>query len=263
MLSLLGNLCRYSNISSALFGGIPATGAIARTAANVKNGGRTPIAGMVHAVTLLIILLVLMPYAALIPMPAIAAVLFIVAYNMSGWRKFLRLVKTAPKSDTAVLLATFLLTVIFDLVIAIEVGMLSACILFMKRMSDETNAYGWKEIDENTDDENIRLKKVPENTMVFEITGPIFFGASTKITDVIRTANKQVIILRMRSVPAIDATGLHSLETIVKLCEKQDKTLIFSHVNEQPMKTLEKAGILDKIMLADNIDMALEKAEKC
>ena len=133
--------------------------------------------------------------------------------------------------------------------------------MFMKRMSDVTDAYGWKEIDENTDDESIRLKKVPENTMVFEITGPIFFGASTKIADVIKTANKQVLILRMRSVPAIDATGIQSLEAIIKVCEKQNKTLILSHINEQPKKTLEKAKLLDKVLIADNIDIAIEMAE--
>ena len=249
------------NIASALFGGIPATGAIARTAANIKNGGRTPIAGMVHAVVLLLVLVVLMPYAALIPMPTIAAILFIVAYNMSEWREFVSIMKKAPKSDTLILLVTFILTVVFDLVVAIIVGIILATVMFMKRMSDVTHAYGWTEIDENTDDENIRLKKVPENTMVFEITGPIFFGASTKIADVIKKADKQVLILRMRSVPAIDATGLHSLETIIKLCKKQNKTLIFSHVNEQPRKTLEKANLINEILMADNIDAAIEMAE--
>ncbi len=251
------------NIASALFGGIPATGAIARTAANIKNGGRTPVAGMVHAVVLLLVLVLLMPLAGYIPMPTIAAILFIVAYNMSEWREFVSIIKKSPKSDTLILLVTFVLTVAFDLVVAIIVGIILATVMFMKRMSDVTDAHGWKEIDENNDDENIRLKKVPDNTMVFEITGPIFFGASTKIADVIKRANKQVIVLRMRSVPAIDATGIHSLETIVKLCEKQDKTLILSHVNDQPMKTLGKAKLIDKIILADNIDDALEKAEKC
>jgi SulP family sulfate permease len=249
------------NIASALFGGIPATGAIARTAANIKNGGRTPVAGMVHAVVLLLVLVVLMPYAALIPMPTIAAILFVVAYNMSEWREFVAIVKKSPKSDTMILLVTFILTVAFDLVVAIAVGIVLATVMFMKRMSDVTDAYGWEEFDENNDDANIRLKKIPDNTMVFEITGPIFFGASTKITDVIKRVNKQVLILRMRSVPAIDATGLHSFETIIKLCKKQGKTLILSHVNEQPMKTLEKAGLLKDILLADNIDIALEMAE--
>lgn len=250
------------NIASALFGGIPATGAIARTAANIKNGGRTPIAGMVHALVLLLILVVLMPYAALIPMPTIAAILFVVAYNMSEWREFVGIIKKSPKSDTLVLLVTFILTVVFDLVVAIIVGVILATVMFMKRMSDVTDAYGWKEIDENSDDANIKFRKVPENALVFEITGPIFFGASTKIADVIKNGNKQVLILRMRSVPAIDATGLHSLESIIKMCKKQGKTIILSHINEQPMKSLEKAKLLDNVLVADNIDDALCIAEK-
>ena len=249
------------NIASALFGGIPATGAIARTAANIKNGGRTPVAGMVHALVLLLVLVVLMPYAALIPMPTIAAILFVVAYNMSEWREFVGIIKKAPKSDTLVLLVTFVLTVVFDLVVAIIVGVILATVMFMKRMSEVTDAYGWKEIDEATDDAHIRLKKVPENTLVFEITGPIFFGASTKIADVVKHGKKQVLILRMRSVPAIDATGLHSLESIIKLCKKQEKTLILSHVNEQPMHSLEKAKLLDEVIIAENIDAALEIAQ--
>ena len=250
------------NIASALFGGIPATGAIARTAANIKNGGRTPIAGMVHAVVLLLVLVVLMPYAALIPMPTIAAILFVVAYNMSEWREFVGIVKKSPKSDTLVLLVTFVLTVVFDLVVAIIVGVILATVMFMKRMSDVTDAYGWEEIDENSDDASIRLRKVPENTLVFEITGPIFFGASTKIADVIRHGKKDILILRMRSVPAIDATGLHSLETIIKTCKKQGKTLILSHVNEQPMHSLEKAKLLEEVLIAENIDAALEMASQ-
>ena len=171
------------NITSALFGGIPATGAIARTAANVKNGGRTPVAGMVHAVTLLLILVVLMPYAALIPMPAIAAILFMVAYNMSEWRKFLHLLKTSPKSDIIVLVSTFVLTVVFDLVVAIEVGIVLAAMLFMKRMSEETEVEGWKYVDEEDDNDpdSISLRVVPKGTIVYEISGPLFFGAADKI----------------------------------------------------------------------------------
>jgi SulP family sulfate permease len=203
-----------------------------------------------------------MPYAALIPMPTIAAILFVVAYNMSEWREFVSIIKMSPKSDTLIHVVTFVLTVVFDLVVAIIVGGILATVMFMKRMSDVTDAHGWVEFDENTDDAAIRLKRIPENTMVFEITGPIFFGASTKIADVIKNADKQVLILRMRSVPAIDATGLHSLETIFRLCKKQNKTLILSHVNEQPLKTLEKAKLLEKVLIAENIDAALEMAEK-
>lgn len=253
------------NIASALFGGIPATGAIARTAANIKNGGRTPIAGMVHAVVLLAVLVVLMPYASLIPMPTIAAILFIVAYNMSEWREFVSIIKHAPKSDTLVLVVTFVLTVVFDLVVAIIVGIILATVMFMKRMSDVTDAYGWKEYDENSDDQHIRLKVIPEGAMVYEITGPIFFGVSQKIADVIKRADKKVLVLRMRSVPAIDATGIHSLETIVKTCKKNGSTLVLSHVNEQPMEVFKKSGMYGEIgeeNFCENIDAALERAKE-
>ena len=172
------------NMGSALFGGIPATGAIARTAANVKNGGRTPIAGMVHGVVLLLVLVVLMPYAALIPMPTIAAILMMVAYNMSEWREFVDLCKTAPKSDIIVLVLTFALTVIFDLVVAIEVGVVLAALLFMKRMSDVTEVQGWKYVDEADDPMSISLRKVPKNTLVYEISGPMFFAAADKILNI-------------------------------------------------------------------------------
>lgn len=253
------------NICSALFGGIPATGAIARTAANIKNGGRTPIAGMVHAVVLLAVLLVLMPYASLIPMPTIAAILFIVAYNMSEWREFVAIVKHSPKSDTLVLIVTFVLTVVFDLVVAICVGIVLSTVMFMKRMADVTDAYGWKEIDENTDSDNVNLKVIPEGAMVYEITGPIFFGASNKIADVIKNANKKVLVLRMRSVPAIDATGIHSFESIIRTCKKNDTVLIMSHVNKQPMKVLKKSGMYEEIgeeNICPNIDRALARAKE-
>lgn len=253
------------NIASALFGGIPATGAIARTAANIKNGGRTPIAGMVHAVVLLLVLVVLMPYASLIPMPTIAAILFVVAYNMSEWREFVSIIKRAPKSDTLVLLVTFILTVVFDLVVAIIVGVILATVMFMKRMSDVTDAYGWKEFDESTDKDSISLKVIPEGAMVYEITGPIFFGVSNKIADVIKASNKKVLVLRMRSVPAIDATGIHSFESIIKTCKKNGSTLVLSHVNEQPMEVLKKSGMLSEIgeeNIREHIDSALARAEE-
>lgn len=235
------------NITSALFGGIPATGAIARTAANIKNGGRTPIAGMVHAVTLLLILVVLMPYAALIPMPTIAAILFMVAYNMSEWRKFVYLVKTAPKSDIIVLVLTFVLTVVFDLVVAIEVNMVLASMLFMKRMSEETEVAGWKYIDDENDPDSINLRTVPKNIRVYEMSGPLFFGAADKIADIRTKDFNNCLILRMRSVNAIDATAMHALEMLWEKCQKQDVTLIFSHVNEQPMAAMKKSGLYDKV----------------
>lgn len=252
------------NIGSALFGGIPATGAIARTAANIKNGGRSPIAGMVHALLLFAMLVVLMPYAKLIPMPTIAAILFVVAYNMSEWREFVAIVKTSPKSDTLVLVATFVLTVVFDLVVAIVVGIILATVLFMKRMSDETNVRGWTDIDDANDPDSIRLKTIPADTMVYEITGPIFFGASDKVAEIFAEAHKKVVILRMRSVPAVDATGIHSFETIIKTCKKKGVTLIMSHVNAQPMRVFTKAGIVEEIgeeNFCANIDEALERAK--
>ena len=253
------------NVGSALFGGIPATGAIARTAANIKNGGRTPIAGMVHAIVLLLILVVLMPYATLIPMPTIAAILFEVAYNMSGWRKFVQLLKTSPKSDIIILVATFLLTVLFDLVVAIEVGMLLAVILFMKRMSEVTEVEGWKYIDDEEDPDSISLKKVPNNTLVYEISGPMFFGAADKIMEISLKNTDNCLILRMRSVGAIDATAMRSLEQLYEECKKKKVQLVLSHVNKQPMEIMEKAGFVKKIgkdHFCSCIDDALMCAEK-
>lgn len=253
------------NIVSALFGGIPATGAIARTAANVKNGGRTPIAGMVHSVVLLLILVVLMPYAALIPMPAIAAILFMVAYNMCGWRKFVHLCKTSPKSDIIVLVVTFVLTVVFDLVAAIEVGVLMAAILFMKRMSDVTEVAGWKMVDDEDDPDSLSLRTVPKNTMVYEISGPLFFGAADKILAITLDEKMNCLILRMRSVSAIDATAMHNLEGMLVECEKKHIRLIFSHVNEQPMHVMQKAGFVERVgseNFCAHIDDALRRAEE-
>lgn len=254
------------NIGSALFGGIPATGAIARTAANVKNGGRTPVAGMVHSVILLLVLILLMPYAALIPMPAIAAILFGVAYNMCGIRKFVDLCKMAPKSDIAVLLTTFVLTVVFDLVVAIEVGMVLAAMLFMKRMSDVTAVEGWKYIeDEDDDPDSLSLRQVPEKVRVYEISGPMFFGAAEKIFDITVDERDKVLILRMRSVGAIDATALHSLEQLQTDCERKGIRLLLSHVNEQPMHMMEKAGFDKRIgreYFCAHIDDALALAER-
>ncbi len=234
------------NIASALCGGIPATGAIARTAANIKNGGRTPIAGMVHSVTLLLILVVLMPYAALIPMPAIAAILFMVAYNMCGWREFVNLCKTAPKSDILVLVLTFVLTVVFDLVVAIEVGLILTCILFMKRMSDVTEVAGWKYVEPEDDPEGTMMN-VPKNTVVYEITGPMFFGAADKLLKIAVQDNAKCLILRMRSVNAIDSTAMRNFERLYKECQKKKVTLIFSHVNSQPMSIMHKAGFYEEV----------------
>ena len=252
------------NIASALFGGIPATGAIARTAANIKNGGRTPIAGMVHSLTLVIVLVVLMPYAGLIPMPTIAAILFMVAYNMCQWRTFVDLVKTAPKSDIIVLLTTFFLTVLFDLVVAIEIGMVLACLLFIKRMSEETHVDSWTYVDDDTPDINENLKKLPLQIRVYEITGPLFFGAADAIEHIVVKDFTKCLVIRMRSVPALDTTAMNALKNLAKVCQAKGITMVFSHVNEQPMHVMEKAGFVEIIgeeNFRPNISAALKRAE--
>lgn len=253
------------NIASALFGGIPATGAIARTAANVKNGGRTPVAGMIHAVVLVLILIILMPYAAMIPMPAIAAILFMVAYNMCQWRTFTELVKTAPKSDIAVLILTFLLTIVFDLVIAIEIGLLVAVLLFMKRMSDVAEVHSWKYAEDEEEAEREKLRKLSPHINVYEISGPLFFGAADVIGRIAVKDHAKCLILRMRSVPALDSTALNAMTDLYKNCEKRGITLILSHVNQQPMKVMEKAGFAQKVgqeNFCENIDRAIKRAEE-
>ena len=252
------------NTASALFGGIPATGAIARTAANIKNGGRTPVAGIVHSVVLLLVLLLLMPYAALIPMPCIAAILFQVAYNMSGWRSVVKSLKTAPKSDISVLVITFLLTVVFDLVIAIGVGLSLACLLFMKRMADVSEFTEWTYINDSVDQDG-RFKEVPEHVMVFEIFGPMFFGAADKIPHITDPGDKKVLILRMKAVPALDITALNGLTVLWKECRHQGIKVVFSHVNEQPMSVFKKSGFTEMIgeeYFRDNIDDALDYADQ-
>lgn len=255
------------NIGSALFGGIPATGAIARTAANIRNGGRTPVAGMVHALTLLLVLIFLIPYAALIPMPTIAAILFQVAYNMCGIDTFVRICRKAPKSDVAVLISTMVLTVVFDLVVAIEIGMVAACVLFMKRMSDEFTVEGWKyleELDED-DDENIELRHVPKYVRVYDITGPMFFGATDVLHQIEIKDFTKVMVLRMRAVPAIDASALVTMREFLAYLHKHGVVLVLSHVNDQPRQVMAKSGYDLDVGLENfktNIDEALEWAEE-
>ena len=253
------------NIASALFGGIPATGAIARTAANIKNGGRTPIAGIVHSVTLLIVLVVLMPYAGMIPMPTIAAILFNVAYNMCQWRTFVKLLKTAPKSDIIVLLTSFVLTVIFDLVVAIEIGMILACLLFIKRMSEETHVDGWTYVDDDTPDVDEHLRQLPLQIRVYEISGPLFFGAANVIEHIVVKDLTTCLVLRMRSVTALDSTAMNALIDLTEVCEARGITVVFSHVNEQPMKVMDKAGFTKRVgkeNFQPNIRAALKRAEE-
>ena len=249
------------NAASALFGGIPATGAIARTAANIKNGGCTPVAGMVHALVLLLVLVLLMPYAALIPMPCIAAILFQVAYNMSGWRTVVKTCKTAPKSDVLVLVVTFLLTVIFDLVVAIAVGMVLTCLLFMKRMSDVATVREW----EYVTSQDSRKLAVPDNARIFEITGPMFFGAADKIRQIQPEEGKNVVILRMSGVPALDSTALDGLRKLQETCQQRSIHLLLAHVNSQPEKVLRKSGFLEALgseNLLPDIHSALKRSQE-
>jgi len=253
------------NIASALFGGIPATGAIARTAANIKNGGRTPVSAIVHSLVILLVLAILMPYASYIPMPAIAAILISVAYNMCQWRQFVYLVKTSPKSDILVLVTTFLLTVIFDLVVAIEVGILLACILFMKRMSDEAAVVGWKYVNDESDPATLELRQISKHIRVYEICGPMFFAAVGQLNEIAPKDFTKCIIFRMRSVPSVDTDALKALKELVKKFNDVGITVIFSHVNAQPMRAMKKSGLFDIVKAENfcaNIDEALNRAEK-
>lgn len=254
-----------ANICSGLVGGIPVTGAIARTAANVKNGGRTPVAGIVHALTLLIILLVFMPYVKLVPMSALAAILIVVSYNMGEWESFQQIFK-APKSDAAVLLVTFSLTIFFDLVIAIGIGLLLASLLFMRRMADVSDVR--YVLDENEDNDQLELIdsiKTPENVSVYEINGPFFFGAADKFMKAIRELGvpTKILIIKMSSVPAMDATGYHALELLYEICKKHHTELIMLGLQDQPLHALSKYGFIDLLgceNICDSVDEAINRA---
>ena len=254
------------NIFSGLFGGIPATGAIARTAANVRNGGRTPIAGVVHCITLAIILVLLMPLASMIPMTSLAAVLLVVAANMADWTSFFHLFRTAPKSDIIVLVLTFVLTVVFDLVVAIEVGVVLAALLFMKRMSDTAEVTGWKYIEEPDvmPGEQEKLMHVNKAIRIFEVNGPLFFAAADKLLKINSKKYTKVIIVRMRAVPAIDASAMKKLRELIERARKKGIQVVFSHVNEQPRKVMEKDGFIDYVgaeNFRENIMDAISFAE--
>lgn len=253
-----------------LFGGIPATGAIARTMANINNGGKSPVAGIVHAVVLLLILLLLMPLAQYIPMGCLAGVLVVVSYNMSGWRVFKALLKN-PKSDVTVLLITFFLTVIFDLTVAIEVGLVIACVLFMRRVMETTEISVIKdEIDPNAETDittNEEHLIIPKGVEVYEINGPYFFGIATKFEEVMAQLGDRpkVRIIRMRKVPFIDSTGIHNLESLCKMSQKEKITVVLSGVNTKVHQVLEKADfytLLGKENICPNINVALERAHK-
>ncbi|EOU2059242.1 TPA: sulfate permease [Clostridium perfringens] len=256
-----------ANIGSSLFGGIPATGAIARTAANVKNGGRTPISGMVHSITLLLIMLVFMPLAKFIPLTTLSAILIIVSYNMSEWRTFKAILK-APKSDIAILLITFFLTVLFDLVIAIGIGMIVSMCLFMRRVATSIEVNELNESDcsyksnIDTDMENL---KVGENVLVYDIRGHLFFGAVDTFMNTMKEINDdaKVLVLRMRHTKTLDVTGYKQIKNIALSCKSRNMTLIISELQEQPKKVMRLMGFIDTLgedHFATNFDEALEKA---
>ena len=261
-----------ANIVTPLFGGIPATGAIARTMANINNGGKTPVAGIVHAVVLLLILLFLMPLAQYIPMGCLAGVLVIVSYNMSGWRTFKALMKN-PKSDVTVLLITFFLTIIFDLTIAIEFGLVIACVLFMRRVMETTEiSVIQNEIDPSKETDMALAEEhliIPEKVEVYEINGPYFFGIATKFEEMMSISGERprpkVRIVRMRKVPFIDSTGIHNSENLCMMSQKEHITIVLSGVNEKVHKVLEKSGfyeLLGKENICPNINVALERAKE-
>ncbi len=261
-----------ANIASALFGGIPATGAIARTVANIKNGGRTPIAGMIHAVMLLLIMVLFMPFAKMIPLTSLASVLIIVSYNMSEWRNFKELFKS-PKSDVIVLLVTFLITVIIDLVKAIEIGIILASVLFMKRMSEiSTVNVASMDTSEESDIEfdfieESRKIRTAEGVQIYEINGPFFFGAADKFLEATNDLGHKtkILIIRMRNVPSMDATALHAFRRMMDMCYHKKIKVLISGINEQPLKVLKKAEIYDVIgqeNLFESIEDAIEYANK-
>jgi SulP family sulfate permease len=258
-----------ANLCTPLFGGIPCTGAIARTMTNINNGGRTPVAGLIHALVLLVIFLVLMPLAAYIPMACLAGVLVIVSYNMSGWRTFMQLFKN-PKSDVIVLMMTFLLTVIFDLTIAIEVGLLVACLLFMKRMAESTQIKVIAdEIDPNdeTDAEvHEEALTIPKGVEVYEINGPYFFGIANRFEELMAELDNhpKVRIIRMRRVPFIDSTGIHNLQNLCEMSHREGTHIVLSGVTPNVYSVLEHNGfchLLGKDHICPNINVALERAE--
>ncbi|MBE6261215.1 MAG: sulfate permease [Prevotella sp.] len=259
-----------ANIVSPIFGGIPATGAIARTMTNINNGGRTPVAGIIHAIVLLFIFLFLMPLAQYIPMACLAGVLVVVAYGMSGWRSFLAMTRRNPKSDVTVLLLTFFLTIIFDLTIAIEFGLICACLLFMRRMAETTEVHAvLNEIDLNEDADmqagNLEHLTIPEGVEVYEINGPYFFGAGTRFEDIMARYGRRpkVRVIRMRKVPFIDSTGLHNLENMCRMSQKEGVTVVLSGVNPKVDAVLKRNNfqqLLGEKNICNHIDLALARA---
>lgn len=256
-----------ANIFCGFFGAVPVAGAVARASNSVKSGGRTPVAGIVHSMAVLLILLFFMPLAGYIPIATLAAILIVVAVNMSNWREFVFMAKHAPKSDFIVLMGTFLAGVFVDLLFAVEVGVIISAVLFMRRMSDVATVRSWEylpEKEQGADPDSLSLRVVPKHTMVYEIEGPVFFATVDLFMNITATPGTRVIVLRMRSVPTMDITALRSMEGLLERCRSKGITLVLSHVMEHPLAVMEKAGFLTRVgeeNLCANIDEALKRAE--
>ncbi len=259
-----------ANIFCGIFGAVPVAGAVARASNSVKSGGRTPVAGMVHSVVVTVILLCMMPLAGYIPMPTLAAILILVAYNMSNWREFVYMAKNAPKSDFLVLIVTFVTGVVFDLLTAVEVGVFLSAILFLRRMTNVTTIRQWTDLSEDTasnaEGAAKDYKVIPKHTLVYEIEGPVFFATVDQlIGKIVFTETTKVVVLRMRSVATLDITAIKAMENLLALCKKKNVTLVFSHVMQQPFKAMDKAGYVNLVgaeHFCANIDAALEHAAK-
>lgn len=259
-----------ANIFCGFFGAVPVAGAVARSSTSVKNGGRTPLVGMVHSAVVTLILLFMLPLAGYIPMPTLSAILILVAVNMCNFPEIISMVKRAPKSDSIVLLATFVCGVVVNLLFAVEVGVLSSAVLFLRRMSHVTSIRQWEDVTEGTPDpehpEQLNYKKIPDKTLVYEIEGPVFFATVDELISGIKVRSKyDAIILRMRSVPTVDITAIRSFDIMYELCKKKNVKLIISHLNEQPMGVFKKSGLYDTIgaeYFCEHIDLALAKAEE-
>ncbi len=256
-----------ANIFCGIFGAVPVAGAVARASNSVKNGGRTPIAGIVHSIVVTVILLCMMPLAGYIPMPTLAAILILVAYNMSNWREFVDMAKHAPKSDFAVLMITFITGVVFDLLTAVEVGVFLSAILFLRRMTNVTSIRRWTNLKDDIPykGQTQEYKAIPKHTLVYEIEGPIFFATVDRLMEqIVWKETTRVVIVRMRSVSTLDITAIRALENLLVLCQKKNVTLVFSHVLPQPYDVMKKSRFMDKVgaeHFCPNIDAALEHAE--
>jgi SulP family sulfate permease len=245
------------NIASGLFGGIPATGAIARTSINIKNGGRSPIAAMIHSVILLLAMLIFIPLAYAIPMPVIAAILFVIAFNMADWKRFIHICKTATHAETIILIVTFILTVAFNLVTAITAALILTAFLFLKEMADLSNVRPWT---------GAGSKVIPKGSAIYELNGPMFFAATDKLLDIeSEESGISVIILRASNMPLLDIEALRNIERLVDECRKNGVTVIISHIKDQPLRAMQKVGLVEKIgseNFCASIDEAIARAEK-